>query len=188
MPHFTGRLWPLQKRFRTRALSSSILAILMVVGILFAPASVNAHDYGHRIPNGGDRLNIAYWNLTVEFQQAMNWNVNNNLHPTDIGIIGVHISQVDHVNAFDNNYSPLTWPGLWECVAQSGNICTQANVHFNQRYTYNIPERRWLSCHEMAHAVGSDHYNGAGSCVHGTLYGSGANLHSHTIGEINSWY
>lgn len=165
-----------------------VLAACLTLLALLIPATAQAHDLGHRIPDGGDRLNIAYHDLTADFQAAMNWNVNNNLHPTDIGTIGVHVGQVDHVNAFDDDYSPLTWSGLWTCVNSSGVVCTQANVHFNLRYSWSTSSRRWVACHEMAHAVGSDHYNGFGSCVHGTVFNSGANLHSHTVGEINSWY
>jgi hypothetical protein len=171
-------------RKRSFALLVAVMPSL-VLTVLAVPAA--AHDLGVRIPDG-QNVDINYQNLTDNFRVATDWNINNNLHPTNLGTINVVVNSVRELNALDADYSPLEWSGLYECVDfdSSTGICRQGNIHYNQRYNHPETARRWLACHEFGHGLGIDHnLNG---CMPAETYDADQFLQQHNVDHVNDWY
>lgn len=63
------------------------------------------------------------------------------------------------VDVLPDNYGAYWWPGVFD---EEGTAVYQ-EIKFNAKY--NRSSRYWkrsVSCHELMHAIGFDHFNGAG--------------------------
>lgn len=174
----------LTKRLKFVATCMASLLVMSLVGVQSAGAS---NDLGHRIA-GPYNIIIGYHNLTPQFSAAMDWNINNNVNPTNPNVSATRLNEAQVLNAFDEPYAGITWAGLYECVAASWPWCIQANVHFNLNYGYSTSTAQELACHEVGHSVGLGH-NNSGGCLNETVgVGGGPLLGDHNVSHINTWY
>lgn len=170
-------------------MKAALVTMLLLIALLIPSNAQASNEYGFCCHFPVANVSIAYWNLTENFRQANDWNINNNINPTDLNAY-VYVNQVKNVNLFDEFYN-APWGGLYECVNNGpGRTCNQANVHYDLTGVFDTDYRRFISCHEMGHASGLMHQlvGEPGTCMLGEAYNGVLYTSSHDRTVINNYY
>lgn len=170
-----------------RALASAMLSILLGTTMALTPAMAT-NLLGIRAgPNS--TVTFTKFALTQQFSTAFKNNDFNNIEFSDITTSIFADNVLREVNVFDQDYSPATWSGQWECLALNGNVCTDGRVRMNLRYVYNANEAGSLMCEEVGHSVGLDHRNTTqATCMARPICWDCLLLHGHEITHLDNIY
>lgn len=181
-------------RFCLSARRALAIGVLVAICLIALPESSGADNVlSHRLFS--QNWTMGYQNLTENFRQAGDYTINWNINPhPDLNVNSITTSGVGQINLFDDNYSGVTWSGLWECVSYSSpNVCQQGNTYFNLlKGPYSSRDARSLVCEEVGHGVGlahnSDSATKSSSCMQRPVCWACTRWNDHDNDEIAAKY
>jgi hypothetical protein len=169
-----------------KAVRPLIVALTAFVAILPTTIASAGNDLGHK---AGSNATVTYNSslLGTNAHDALHYNDNNSIEPTDISTLHYHETAGLEVNVYDYSYGNTGWYGRWYCRRWSGSICLEGVVQINLSYgPYTTTEMRSLMCEEFGHSVGLAHSSESASCM--SQRWDRTLLTSHDKGILNAKY
>jgi hypothetical protein len=196
-------MWSTQSRFTAVTRSLAIFMAVLLTATVAGPAPASAHFFDSTkmddswVDFGSDEDNqdhFLFWNHFVNRQMFEQY-----LPRTDL-------SGVEHCQHCWNDGTDIVWfafpipnnssgavvYGDWSCrKVRSNGKCERGRLRFQESLTRGISNSAAfaITCHEIGHGIGFDHYNDG--CMHTSMslvYPFTNVLSSHMITHINQQY